>query len=452
MSWLLWLLCLVPPVLLVAWGVDLTENSPFVLVDVGALGVIAFAVQWVKRLPPTACTAQRILPSVAVSLLAGGIAFGVAWWDPQVGWAMGSAWGAAVLAGLIASRAQDVGGWLGAGALAVSAVASSLSLGLREGVFEAPFMTTVVATSMGVGLYARSERRLAESQRRAAVIQERQAMAAELHDIIAHEVTGIVVLAQALGPRAAQAGIGAEVGSIEKAGVRTLHEIRTLVAGSTGSVDAATSATAATSGASGTPGASRTPRPPRPHGAQEAQGSTAATRSPESVGSPAAHATGPRVEEIRGLVEAFAATTPAQVSASLPTAAEWAALEPAVALAAHRIVAEALTNTRRHAASAAHVEVAVARGPRELVFCIRDDGAGGGIGAGSGVGLAGIRDRAAGVGGHAEAGPGDVGWVVRASLPCGPDDAAAPGRPTERAPGRRRHRSTTDASQDGAGT
>lgn len=78
MSWLLWLLCLVPPVLLVAWGVDLTENSPFVLVDVGALGVIAFAVQWVKRLPPTACTAQRILPSVAVSLLAGGIAFGVA--------------------------------------------------------------------------------------------------------------------------------------------------------------------------------------------------------------------------------------------------------------------------------------------------------------------------------------------------------------------------------------
>lgn len=415
MSWLLWLLCLVPPVLLVAWGVDLTDNSPFVLVDVGALVVIAFAVQWVKRLPPTACTARRLLPSVAVSLLAGGVAFGVAWWDPQVGWAMGSAWGAAVLAGLIASRAQDLGGWLEAGALAVAAVASSLSLGLREGVFEAPFMTTVVATSMGVGLYARSQRRLAESQRRAAVIQERQAMAAELHDIIAHEVTGIVVLAQALGPRAAQAGIGAEVGSIEKAGVRTLQEIRTLVAGSTGPLDSATSATSGTSRTSGTPGARRS------HGGPDAPGSAAATRpTPESAGSDATPATGPRVEEIRDLVDAFAATTPAQVSISLPSAAEWAALEPAVATAAHRIVAEALTNIRRHAATATHVEVAITRGPRDLLLRVRDDGAG--------------------------------GWVVRATLPCGPGRSDTTGPPSAPTHGRRRGRSDDSEAQDGAAT
>ncbi|WP_051470872.1 sensor histidine kinase [Patulibacter minatonensis] len=94
----------------------------------------------------------------------------------------------------------------------------------------------------------------------------------------------------------------------------------------------------------------------------------------------------------------------------------------AVATAAYRIVQEALTNVLRHAdARAAGVDVAVGRDAVEVV--VTDDGGDAeGAGAagptdGAGAGLRGMRERAAAVGGTAEAGRADGAWTVRARLP-----------------------------------
>jgi signal transduction histidine kinase len=94
----------------------------------------------------------------------------------------------------------------------------------------------------------------------------------------------------------------------------------------------------------------------------------------------------------------------------------------AVQSAGYRIVQEALTNVLRHA-DAAHVRVRVARGDQAVLVEVTDDGAGAaanGAGGGSGSGLAGMRERAAALGGALEAGPGDGGgWRVAATLPAG---------------------------------
>ncbi|WP_344269038.1 sensor histidine kinase [Actinomadura napierensis] len=91
-----------------------------------------------------------------------------------------------------------------------------------------------------------------------------------------------------------------------------------------------------------------------------------------------------------------------------------------VGLAVYRIVQEALTNTLRHArAGRAEVVLRVADGCLDVD--VLDDGAGesGGTGlAGSGQGVAGMRERALLLGGTFEAGPDPSGgFRVRASLP-----------------------------------
>ncbi|WP_217913947.1 sensor histidine kinase [Miltoncostaea marina] len=88
--------------------------------------------------------------------------------------------------------------------------------------------------------------------------------------------------------------------------------------------------------------------------------------------------------------------------------------------AAFRIVQEALTNVRRHA-GAARAVVRLDYGGRELTVTVDDDGrgpAGGAATAPGGAGIAGMRERAAALGGALEAGarPGG-GFRVRARLP-----------------------------------
>ena len=98
-----------------------------------------------------------------------------------------------------------------------------------------------------------------------------------------------------------------------------------------------------------------------------------------------------------------------------------AALPGAVDQAAYRIVQESLTNVVRHA-GATSATVRVACEPGQVVVEVTDDGrARGGPGRRSGGhGIAGMRERAAALGGELEAGPRpEGGFHVRARLPLG---------------------------------
>ncbi|MFC1406547.1 MULTISPECIES: sensor histidine kinase [Streptacidiphilus] len=99
-----------------------------------------------------------------------------------------------------------------------------------------------------------------------------------------------------------------------------------------------------------------------------------------------------------------------------------AALPSPVDLSAYRIVQEALTNVMKHAGPGASADVVVSYSDTEIAIEVGDDGKGPtGDGAGtvgSGNGLPGMRRRVTLLGGHLSAGPGDAGgFVVRAGLP-----------------------------------
>ncbi|MEV5825006.1 histidine kinase [Spirillospora sp. NPDC052242] len=101
--------------------------------------------------------------------------------------------------------------------------------------------------------------------------------------------------------------------------------------------------------------------------------------------------------------------------------ARLATLRPDVDVAAYRIVQEALTNAVKHA-GADHVDVTVAWEGDVLRITVTDDGRGPGrTGGGGGRGLIGVRERAAACGGDASFGPapGGRGARVEARLPMG---------------------------------
>lgn len=103
-------------------------------------------------------------------------------------------------------------------------------------------------------------------------------------------------------------------------------------------------------------------------------------------------------------------------------------LAPHVSVAAYRIVQEALTNVVKHS-GAAGAEVRLDRTGSALEVVVSDDGRGAGAGSGwpggRGRGLIGIRERAAACGGSAtaRAGPDGRGFVVTAYLPTDIDES-----------------------------
>jgi len=122
-------------------------------------------------------------------------------------------------------------------------------------------------------------------------------------------------------------------------------------------------------------------------------------------------------------------TADAGLPVTTETVGERRALPAEVDRAAYRIVQEALTNVRRHATTGAAATVSVAYAPDELRLTIRNDGpraaqrpdpaATGDAGRDTdGSGIAGMRARAASLGGSLDAGPlPDGGYLVSAILP-----------------------------------
>ena len=233
----------------------------------------------------------------------------------------------------------------------------------------------------GFGL-ARSERRAKESTARAiaaevtateqamaAVLEERTRIARELHDIVAHAVSMMVVQAGAAeqvvedDPEFTRRALE----TIRSTGADALSEMRRVVAMLRDSDD---------------PG-DLTPQP-------------------------GLDALPALVEDVRG----------AGLRATLAVEGEPRPLPAGVGLAAYRIAQEALTNVRRHA-SATEVSVRVGYEPEAVRIEVVDDGVGS-ADPGGGHGLAGMRERAAMYGGSVEVGSvNGSGFAVRATLPAG---------------------------------
>jgi signal transduction histidine kinase len=208
----------------------------------------------------------------------------------------------------------------------------------------------------------------------AAVSEERARIARELHDVVAHGVSMIVVQAQGgarmvrIEPREAEEAFAA----IERTGRQSLTEMRRLL------------------------GMLRT--------ADER-----AVLVPQ-----------PGVERLGDLIEGVRS---AGLPVDLRVEGATSALPPGVDVSAYRIVQEALTNALKHAGPArAQVRVRYLANAVELE--VSDDGAGARArGGASGHGLIGMRERVSVYGGRLEVGaPPSGGYLIRARLPFEPTE------------------------------
>ena len=123
----------------------------------------------------------------------------------------------------------------------------------------------------------------------------------------------------------------------------------------------------------------------------------------------------PGLADVSALVERVsAAGLPVELHSSLPPGG----LPPGLDLAVYRVVQEGLTNVLRHAGGAPTV-VRISGRLEQLVITVSDDGSGiSGGGAEPGRGLLGLRERVALYGGAVDAGPRPGGgWRLRATIP-----------------------------------
>ncbi|GAB3158542.1 hypothetical protein GCM10027059_03460 [Myceligenerans halotolerans] len=263
-------------------------------------------------------------------------------------------------------------------------------------------------------------RETAAERERTAVTAERLRIARELHDVLAHSLSGINV----------QAGVGLHLLDRDPGQARTaltsirdtsrdaLAEVRTvlgIVRMEAGEGRTTTAAGSARTGAPGNPG------PPSDTGTERAG-------PPGSPGPPSSAdmADPPLVPtwDLSGLERLASQTRAEGLTVTLEVDAH--GLPDRVAGAVHRVVQEALTNVRRHAVGATRVAVSVRRSGTSCFVAVSDDGRGASGADGGGYGLRGMRERVEALGGTLEAGPDDVGWLVRAAFPL-PGTAPATG-------------------------
>lgn len=114
------------------------------------------------------------------------------------------------------------------------------------------------------------------------------------------------------------------------------------------------------------------------------------------------------------------ATASTDLPVRVEVSGELGAVPSGVALNAYRIVQEALTNVRRHAGVVHRVNVSVTRANGSLTVEVDDDGRGAATtpSANEGFGIVGMRERVAAFDGRLSAGPRvGGGWRVRAVFP-----------------------------------
>jgi signal transduction histidine kinase len=210
---------------------------------------------------------------------------------------------------------------------------------------------------------ARANRELSE----AAVAIERERIARELHDVVAHNVSMMVVQAGAAKRvlDGEQPHVREALGAIADTGRQTVDEMRTVLG---------------------------------------------------VLREGAALAPQPGLADLEPLL---AGMREAGLPVTLRIEGEARPLPQAADLSAYRIVQEALTNALKHAGPA-RADVVVRFEPAAVMLEVRDTGTGAVPGAGTGHGLVGMRERVAMLGGELEALPvPEGGFAVRARLPVG---------------------------------
>lgn len=248
---------------------------------------------------------------------------------------------------------------------------------LREPLYESSWTNIMVglgflmlpaALGAAVRFGLRARRREGEQIK----MREREQLARELHDTVAHYVSGIVVQAQA-GQVVAATDPGRALDvlrTVELEATRSLAEMRSLV------------------------------------GILRDGDKDHAERAP-------AH----------GLVDLdrLARENAGEGTVDLSVVGDAHEVGSTVEAAVYRIVQESITNARTHAQGATRIGVEVVVSDEAVEVTVSDDGRPGrldGRDRGSGYGLVGMRERVQLLGGSLKAGPAPQGgWIVRASIP-----------------------------------
>ncbi|MEU7904661.1 histidine kinase [Actinoplanes sp. NPDC049118] len=355
---------------------SVTSGGFLILAPLMILSAVATAVVWLprhrqgsKRLPKVAMLLAgfSLLLTIAVAGGAGGTggSFGMAEAVGLLGvmfvvtrrgdaqWAVGAVLLIGMAIGFLPLR----------GGLTADYVIAGLALGLAA--------TAVIALAVYLRTIDSTRQRAMDSVR----AEQRAEFARDLHDFIAHHVTGIVVQAQGARFIAEQdpKRVMLALEQIEAAGAETMASMRRMV------------------------GVLRDPN-----------------AQPDAPLAPLAG-----VDELGPLLEQFGNS--GGVLARLHVDGSTTGIPVEVSTSAYRVVMEALTNIRRHAQGARVADVWVRRTPDWLLVRVANDGAVPRAAApreAPGYGLVGLTERVRAVGGRISAGPGiDGGWVVDAALP-----------------------------------
>jgi signal transduction histidine kinase len=253
---------------------------------------------------------------------------------------------------------------------------TTIPLGLLVTAFPALLGRYLVARrTLMANLRERAERTDREQQLLAeqARADERARLAAEMHDVVTHRVSLMVLQAGAIEVTAPDGATRRAAAGLRDAGMQALDELRDLV---------------------GVFGGEQTGRSP-------------------SVGPPA-----PRTD-LHELVDSSVA---AGVAVQLDRTGDADAVPVAVLRTAHRVVQEALTNVHKHAPGG-RVRVEVRYSADLVTVDVSNTAATADpalVASGSGSGLRGLRERVEVIGGTLRAGPRpDGGFAVRAEIPVG---------------------------------
>ncbi|MER7365196.1 sensor histidine kinase [Nonomuraea wenchangensis] len=391
----------------------------FVLLGAAMFGLSLFVLQGQAGAP-----SGLPLPAELAVAAAAGLA---AWWTRRSWWPLAAVaavghvllllWppllAASYHAGRDLVRGRDVAAYLGgcAAVFGASALMGAWRDGVREVLAATPgnalFMAlAVVGLPFALGLWTRARRELRRRAEREQIMraeqvraQERARIAREMHDVVAHRVSLIVLHAGALEVRTGDeeaARTAALIGGIGREALANLRDVLGVLRATDWATGRATDwATGrATDGA--TDGA-----PDRATGRPRA----------EEVAPP------PTFADLDRLLDQSRALGVEVVRHDEGEARE---VEPAVARTAYRVVQEALTNVHRHAADA-RTDVRVRYRPEALEVEVRNRAPvspPAGL-PGAGWGLVGLRERVELLGGTLRtSAQDDGGFLVAARIPA----------------------------------